>query len=841
MKKSIYVYSLLAASLLAMLVSCGGGGGGTPATTSAADTTLSFTGVAAVGAPMANATITVRDAAGATFTTTADALGAYSFTNIAAKAPLQLQASATMGTTDVTHFALVPALDANKRANISPLTTAVAALVSSTDTPAAMTASAIAAMSASDISKATTNVNTVIAPMLAALNLPSSYNPVTSALTANGQGADLMLDHLSVKVRSSGVTIANKMAVTAATEDSTAANGSSLSKTLSTVPAALPSATITTTDGFDALAAKFQACFAVSETLRLTSKTTSSATLHTACQGIASSSYLHNGYPFINRWASALNSSTMTGATFARPVVRLRVQAAPEQIAVNFNFIDNAGVGYTKPELIEKQTDNTWLLVGNQRNFNFFPEASLTYLDDVSSLSYNNTNFSRLESAIRLSLDQRFAFSSTGEVSNTAANMTSSSGSSSSSFKTLAATIPGTSRMVGCVVVKGPGAWNTARTKWSGFHPNGILMKRPDASTRQDYMGIDSTVRDEARTAINAITVPASGNLGAGQAVSFTIGSSTYPNICTNNLGSNRAGSSTTLTDTTNVTQWETLQSNNNYAVEVTALGARTNVLTGIANDSTIVGRNVAWNTGARYAREAPSAGLATVFDNNPKISYEVFDTDGKLRAVFSSRYIGELPPAQMAKTYIDNKMVSTIDRATLSSYLDFAANTATSKSTATTFTGTWTTPSGAFGADRISLYSEVIRSETGTGLANITGSKVNSLWASDPELATELNAVTGTNFYWWNSGNAKPTGTTTCSGSALISTTGFEVSRQTLALTASLLDADYYGSDQLASACIAASGSTTTQAHLYREIGTRTYTDTNVRLYYVVGNKALR
>ena len=271
--------------------------------------------------------------------------------------------------------------------------------------------------------------------------------------------------------------------------------------------------------------------------------------------------------------------------------------------------------------------------------------------------------------------------------------------------------------------------------------------------------------------------------------------------------------------------------------METIALGARTNVLTGTANDSTIVGRNVAWNTGARYAREAPSAGLAAVFDNNPRISFEVFDTDGKLRAVFSARYIGELPPAQMAKTYIDNKMVSTIDRATLSNYLDFAANTEASQLTATTFTGTWTTPSGAFGADRINLYSEVYRSETGTGLANITG-KVTGLWASDPELATELNAVTGTNFYWWNSRYAKPEG---CSGSALVSTTGVGVSRQTLALTASTLDANYYGSGQLASACIAITGSTTTKAHLYREINTRTYTDTNVRLYYAVGNKALR
>ncbi|MCX7226899.1 MAG: hypothetical protein NT071_15145 [Burkholderiales bacterium] len=75
---------------------------------------------------MSGATIVVRDAAGETFTTTADALGTYSFTGIAAKVPLQLQASATMGTSDVTHYALLSSLDSNKRANITPLTTAVA-------------------------------------------------------------------------------------------------------------------------------------------------------------------------------------------------------------------------------------------------------------------------------------------------------------------------------------------------------------------------------------------------------------------------------------------------------------------------------------------------------------------------------------------------------------------------------------------------------------------------------------------------------------------------------------------------------------------------------------------
>jgi hypothetical protein len=58
---------------------------------------------------------------------------------------------------------------------------------------------------------------------------------------------------------------------------------------------------------------------------------------------------------------------------------------------------------------------------------------------------------------------------------------------------------------------------------------------------------------------------------------------------------------------------------------------------------------------------------------------------------------------------------------------------------------------------------------------------------------------------------------------------------------TAGGFDGTFFGTDQLASACILATGSTTTKAYLYRELGTRTYTDTNTRLYYYVANKALR
>jgi len=853
MAKKWILSSLAAVAVAVGIVACGGGGG-TPQTGDSGggglglipDPTLG--GVTAIGAPLSGATITLIDSRGLSFTTTADADGKYTFAKAdiaAATPPFLITASTNLGDSQISHYTIVTSKSAGGWANVTPLTTAVAALASPTTIPSAMTKEQLAAIATSDVTSATAKVKAVIQPLSNALNIPSSFDPTTdSTFVANRTGADLLLDHIGVAVRTSGVNITNKMAVV--TEDAASTSSVSVPKA-GTTTSQLPSDN-TNTSGFDALAAKFQKCFKVASTLRLSNKTTSGATLHADCTGIAAPDYLHNGTPFMNRWATQLNSSAMDNATFSAPVVRLRLQQSGngvrEKISVNFNFKDSSGAGYTRPETIEKQADGSWLLVGNKRDYNFFSESALTYYDDVSTLAFNNTNNSRVDAGLRLSVDPRAYIDSTGKGTNAALDMTTSSGSkegTAGKFVTLAASVPTGSKTVGCVVVKGPGAM--VGQQWQGFHPNGILLKRPDASTVQDYLAIDSIVTDGARSAITAATAAAAGNFGAGQTVSFSYNGATISNICTYNFG-NRAGTSTTLTDTANPTVWETTQSSNTYVVEMKALGPRKNVLTGVANDATIQGRNLAWYTGPRYARDStPSDALVKQFDNNPNITFEVFDTDGKLRAVINSRYLGELPPAEMAKLYFEANRVSKFDSATLKRYLNYADATATVTDSPTTVTANWTTSADAWGADRINLYSEVQRSEVGTGIANVTTSptKVNGLWTSDAATANELNVISGTNFYWWNAGFAKPTGTTACTGSSLISTTGVSVSRSTLSLTGSTIDSPYYGSTQLTNACIAASGSATTKAYLLRELATRTYTDSNVRLYAYTSNKLLR
>lgn len=772
-----------------------------------------------------------------------------------------ITATASLGDSQISHYALVISKQTGGWANVTPLTTAVAALASPTTIPSAMTNAQLAAITSQNVTEATTNVKSVIAPLTTALNLPTTFDPLADKnFVANRTGADLLLDHLGVTIRSGAVSIANKMTVVSDVAGATA--GVTISK--GTAPTTVIAADKTDTAGLDALAKKFETCFKVPAGSRLSAKQVSGAVLAADCQAVVANDYLHNGQPFVNRWASALNSSDMDGATFSAPVVRLRLQAASsgvrERIAVNFNFKDKNSIGYTRPEVVEKQDNGAWILVGNKRAFNFYAEAALTYYDDVSTLGYNNTNFSRVDSGLRLSVDPRAAITNDGSVIYAALDMTQFSGFKDSvanggAFTTLAGGLGANAKAIGCVVVKGPGL--LVGSKWQGFHPNGVLLKRADASKLQDYMAVDSVVPNAARTAIDAAISAANGNFGAGKPIQFSynnanINSETAPsntsnNICTYNFG-NRAGTSTTLTDTVNATVWESTQSSNTYVVEMAALGARKNVLTGVANDATIAGRDIAWNTGPRYARAAPTADIAKAFDNNPVITFEVFDTDGRLRAVMATRYLGDVPPAIMAKEFVDANRVSKFDVATLKRYLSFTDGAATVSANQNNVTAQWSTSGDAWGADRIMVYSEVQRAEVGTGtggtngIAKVTGTtKVSGLWTSDNDLATYLTAIPGNNFYWWNSGYAKDTVTTPCTGNLLISSTGVNVARKTLSLTDMAIDSAYFGLDQLNSACIAASGSTSTKAYVSRELGTRTYTDTNVRLYAYTANKAMR
>ncbi len=188
---------LLTGLAVATLAACGGGGG-------SASSVASLTGTAAVGAPLPNATVVLKDATGKTLTQTADANGAYTFPDVSGlTAPLMLEASGTAGGTSYTLHSLLataPAAGVSGVINVSPHTEAAVAQATGQD-PATVFADPVRinAVDATKLADAKAKLNAALADTLTALGLdPSKVDLFTTAFKADNTGLDKLLDLVSV-------------------------------------------------------------------------------------------------------------------------------------------------------------------------------------------------------------------------------------------------------------------------------------------------------------------------------------------------------------------------------------------------------------------------------------------------------------------------------------------------------------------------------------------------------------------------------------------------------------------------------------------------------------------
>jgi len=784
--------------------------------------TPSINGVAANGAAMDGALVTVMDATGKTLTTIANDNGSYVFPDMTDyREPFQISATAQVGAKQVTQYAIYAnALAAGSNTvNVTPLTSAIAALVAPSGVVADLSAAQLSAITPSLVSAVTSQVVAVIAPLVSSIpDMPSNraFDPVTTSFIANGKGADRLLDFLDVSVRPDGVAIANKMVMP--TSDSTADAATSLTKggAGSVTPLA---ASVVNLDGVDDLVALFKGCFDVSYDQRLTNKTIDTATLHSACSGMALAQYKHNGNTFMSRWAGLLNSASMTGkARFARPEFRLRLGSNPDLIAVNFNIVDKDGVGYTLPEIIQKQPDGTWRLYGNQRKANAFVETSLiNYQDMTPNTSYNNINYSRLEAGFRFNFDPRMTFSG-NEPMYKGIDMRETGGYATTNWSTIRST--GES-MVKCVAVMGPGNFVSGSPKWMGMYPYGLLLKKPTSSVRQDYMAIDRRLgQGEQTTLLNTV-----------------VGSPVPPSLCP-------------LDTAVNSTEGGfTASSSSTYAVDLKPQVNQKHPLSDQI-DPTMDGRDRAWYTGARYARVSPDAALTATFQSNPKFTFYVIDTNNTLQMVLDTRYLGELPSLAQFSAMIQSNKLPTWSKSSISRYLDYSAGQQASQA----ITVDWTNPTKGFNTDYAGFYSEVFQSTTGAGLrgplsaiaANRSNVGTDGLWNSDDDLATYIDGLPGNNFFWRYSTITKAKDVSgACTGSYLSSNSGFGVYRSVTSINGQNLASNWLGTDTLDGACRKVNSpaltTPTTAGYLMREMYLRTYSDKNARIYNYVSNKKLQ
>lgn len=209
------------AAVAATLAACGGGGGGTAAAPE-------LRGTAAIGAPLPNATVTLRGANGTERNATANAMGEFVFTDLSGlTAPAMLRAVGNAGGESHTLFSVTPTLPTAPGAiavtNVTPLTHAVTQQVMGVtflsnfdDSPA------LSVAEVERLNTAKTRLITALADVLRMLGVPNA-NPFTTAFSANQTGLDKLLDLIEFRYADRNLTVEDKgdptRSITLATDD----------------------------------------------------------------------------------------------------------------------------------------------------------------------------------------------------------------------------------------------------------------------------------------------------------------------------------------------------------------------------------------------------------------------------------------------------------------------------------------------------------------------------------------------------------------------------------------------------------------------------------------------
>jgi hypothetical protein len=225
---------LVLSSLAALtLAGCGGGGGSDPAPApvaaapapgaqapvapvAPAPSAVVVSGVAATGAAFSGGVVTVTDSTGAVVGTSAAVGddGVFSVTlTLGAKAPIVLVAERAAINGQVERLVSVAsgAGSGTATANLTPVTTLIAALLSPSGDPAKLAAevsAGTAQVSAAAVASKVEQVQALLAPLLTATNTTAT-DPLTGQFTANGTGYDRLLDSVRVSIAPASATTSN--------------------------------------------------------------------------------------------------------------------------------------------------------------------------------------------------------------------------------------------------------------------------------------------------------------------------------------------------------------------------------------------------------------------------------------------------------------------------------------------------------------------------------------------------------------------------------------------------------------------------------------------------------
>lgn len=371
--------ALISAGLLSMY-GCGGGGGSSD---NASLATMS--GVAATGTPLASGTVVVTDATGATVgTTTTGADGSYtlSFKPALFTAPYVIAATGSVGEASVSLVSVQPtsvSASATATVNITPITHAIAALLSSSGNPADL----VTNIGTEKLNITTTKINAAeqgfrnaFAANMAAVGLTTSDNLLSGAFSAK---FDKLLDNIHVEVAPSGEIQISSSAGAAVDDLGNTPTQPAAAKTVVLAKGTLPSSADLSNlpapaspIGIDALEAArlaLNACFAVPAS---TPRTITTA----GCTNIAIAGYKHDGRNASAEFAGLLSDVGNDNMQFQKPEIlrQLSTTSNSERVLVRLSATRTDGLirQLTTVAANNYTASSGWQLVGNQRDYETF-------------------------------------------------------------------------------------------------------------------------------------------------------------------------------------------------------------------------------------------------------------------------------------------------------------------------------------------------------------------------------------------------------------------------------------------------------------------------------------
>jgi len=392
------------AAAIAMLVACGGGDSGSAGTPpfSQQPQAAALQGTAASGAFMAGAQVTVYDADGKVVgSKAADDSGRYSFDVSNGKAPFAIVARGSgSAATYVSVLASKPA-GTTATVNVTPLTTAIAALLAEGD-PLALTRPGVLGSKAGSeqVQRAVAVLRQVLQNVSAEAGLdPAQFDPIATPLTRQGEGADAILDVIKVTLTGNGARLVNTGV--AVGTDAGEAQVTLTPDALGKPQAALPRPTVKTRAAdFEAMRAALQACFAAGPDARV-----GSGGPLGSCKSAFAADYLNSSYMVLEDFYGLFTDKDMTGARFGTPQIVFHAANAQNQPTALLRLPYVRADGGT--DHITRLATNRaaagaaadWQLTGNQRSYDATVTPRLTRITELNPAA---GVVSRYESGLRI-------------------------------------------------------------------------------------------------------------------------------------------------------------------------------------------------------------------------------------------------------------------------------------------------------------------------------------------------------------------------------------------------------------------------------------------------------